>query len=144
MPQIICPVCDAIVKRSDYLQEEFRGDSDAIYAANLVTHYRHVHLKQYDYAWRNPKDRKTGYGNTEHSDFRSKINERAKKELIIVLVNTGKWEAVRGFLRLQDNDPELVKQINTVLDSRGKEGVLNESKVKPGSKKNVRKEKRLN
>ena len=123
MPQIICPVCDAIVKRSEYLQAEFKSDPDALFAAHLVTHYRHNHLKQYDYAWRNPKDKKTGYSNTEHEDFRDEINKRAKKELIETLVRLGNWESVRGFLSLRDNDPELVDQINTVLDSRGKDGV---------------------
>ncbi len=131
MPQIICPVCDAIVKRSEYLQAEFKDDPDdpdALYAANLVTHYRHTHLKQYDYAWRNPKDKKTGYTNVEHEEFRSEINRSVKKELIEALVKVNKWESVRGFLSLRDNDPELIDQINTILSSRGKKGTQSNTK----------------
>ncbi len=128
MPQIICPVCNAIVKRSEYLQTEFRNDPDALYAASLVTHYRHNHLKQYDYAWQNLKDKKTGYANIEHEDFRSEINRRAKMELIEALIKVNKWASVRGFLSLRDNDSELVDQINTILSSRGKKG-LNKHKT---------------
>ena len=115
MPQILCPVCDVPIKRSDHLKDVFRDDPVTLEAANLVTHYRHAHLKQYDYAWRNRKDAKTGYAKMEHEDLRMEINNRAKKELAEALVASGRQKVARGLLKLQDNDEETTCAINDAL-----------------------------
>jgi hypothetical protein len=129
MPQIICPVCDMSIKRSDYLKDIFKDDPICLEAANLVTHYRHAHLKKYDYAWRNRKDSKTGYAKMEHEDFRSEINNQAKKELAELLLEKGREKIVYGLLKLADNNAETNLFINNIL-TKGKTLQQNNKKKK--------------
>ena len=130
MPQIICPVCNIPIKRSDYLKDIFKDDLITFEAANLVTHYRHAHLKQYDYTWRNRSDAKTGYAQMKHEDFRTEINNRAKIELATALMVAGRANVAVGLLKLQDNDEETTLLINNILAGKSNKKELQTRKKK--------------
>lgn len=68
-----CCVCDQWTRGSPYLIS-ILPDPRVLLLGNLVVHYRHEHLTQYDNGKRHRSD--------EAQDaFRSEINERAKRQL---------------------------------------------------------------
>jgi len=46
--QFMCPLCQRCVRRSPYLRRVFTDDPWGEYAASLVTHYRHEHIRYYE------------------------------------------------------------------------------------------------
>jgi hypothetical protein len=96
------------------LHEIFRDDYYAEWAANLVTHYRHFHIKYYDRSWRSSAYASKNPEYREHEDFKIKVNNRAKRQLIRALRRTRwpeRFKVIKGFLKLMHNDKKTIKLI---------------------------------
>jgi hypothetical protein len=75
---MLCPICKQPVKQSTYLNEVIR-DERVKYLANLVTHYRHNHVK-WDDSWRYMQ-KKNG-SNWDYNKAKEEFNERAKRQYL--------------------------------------------------------------
>lgn len=120
-PAFICPIDGgAEVRRSEHLGQVFAGDPYGEWAANLVTHYRHNHIRYYDRTWRswgyaskNPEYR-------DHESFKAAVNNRAKRQLIRAIAKRKTWPLwqrrllVDAFRRLQATDDKTVKLIASI------------------------------
>lgn len=124
-PTGYCPLCKAkITFYSEYLEEIFieeQNDEFAYWFACLVTHYRHEHINYYDRTWqysgyksKNPEAR-----DLSHDEFKIKVNNRAKRQLIRAIVKDKSLSARQKKLfllasrKLQYNDEktsELIKK----------------------------------
>lgn len=76
-----CPICNRKVLRSEYLQQQF-GDTNVGWLANMVTHYRHHHIKSWDRCWGRygHRYRNGWFGN--YDEEKENVNERAKRQII--------------------------------------------------------------
>lgn len=79
-----CPLCGARLRASPHLEEAFDGDAYGLWLARSVCHYRHVHLRSYDRAWRSwAYARKVpAYRALGHEGYKAVVNERAKRQII--------------------------------------------------------------
>ena len=79
---IYCPICNKNFKSSSYLVNVFGQNPNTLWFANMVTHYRHEHIKSWDRCW--------GYGGNSYrrgwfknyDTEKRKVNERAKRQII--------------------------------------------------------------
>lgn len=120
--KFVCPLCGSNIIRSDYLSTVFGDDKYAEWAANLVTHYRHGHIRYYDLTWKNWRyaNKNPEYQCSDtHEDFKEIINNRAKRQLIrAIKKNFSKDIAtclIYSFLKLQSNDEKTVELIRKNL-----------------------------
>ncbi len=139
-----CPICKDFVKGSEYLYDEaFPDDCFAYWIANLVTHYRHHHIRYYDLSWRywSYGDKNPEYQKLGHDGFRTLVNNRAKRQLIRAILKDenlsecGKRELIRAVLKLQYNDEKTVELVNKSLKK------LEQGKTKSKSTRTRRKKK---
>ena len=79
---IYCPICGRHFQSSNYLVSVFGENPNSLWFANMVTHYRHHHIKSWNRCW--------GYGGNSYrrgwfknyDTEKRKINERAKRQII--------------------------------------------------------------
>ena len=118
--EFLCPFGCGPVRRSDHLAEAFAEDRYGEWAASLVTHYRHNHIRYYDRSWRSRAyaARNPEYG--DHEAFKANVNNRAKRQLIRAIAKQTSWPLWRrrllvdAFLRLQATDEKTRKLIETI------------------------------
>jgi len=116
--KFMCPICNNQIPMSEYLSTVFPDDKYAEWAANLVTHYRHYHIKYYDASWQNSRygDKNLEYRYSDnHEDYKEIVNNRAKRQLIRKIVKNFQKDVaiplVCGFLKLQSNDEKTIELI---------------------------------
>lgn len=126
--KFVCPLCGHEINRSDYLSTIFVNDKYAEWAANLVTHYRHSHIRYYDLTWRNWRyaNKNPEYQRLDtHVDFKEIVNNRAKRQLIRAIKKNFPNQTaaclIYSFLKLQSNDEKTVELIrkNLITFQRG-------------------------
>ena len=78
---IYCPMCDQYFKSSDFLLDQIKDDK-VLWLANMVTHYRHIHIKSWDKCWGTNGGSYRGNLFGEYDLEKEKINERAKRQII--------------------------------------------------------------
>ncbi len=117
---IICPICNQEINASEYLHNIFMDDTYAEWAANLITHYRHYHIKYYDRSWRNSRyrNRNPTYTYQGHDEFKRMVNNRAKRVLIRAVANNFSKDVsnhlIPAFYRLKDNEDATNNLIHTL------------------------------
>jgi len=120
-----CPICKDFVEGSEYLYSEaFPDDYFAYWIANLVTHYRHFHIRYYDLSWRCWRygDKNPEYQKMDHEEFKVVVNNRAKRQLIRAILkddnlsDLGKKRLINAVTRLQNNDENTVKLASKALN----------------------------
>lgn len=103
LEEMICPICKSHIKQSEYLAGEI-FDKKVLYLANMVTHYRHNHVK-WDKSWRYMQN-KNGHS-WDYEKAKQDINERAKRQIIRkcsgVLKGMGIGPAHFGLLENRDS-----------------------------------------
>lgn len=106
--RVYCPICGQTFRRSEYLATVF-DDPLALWLANMVTHYRHVHITSWNKMWGR---RGSYYRQAAHfGDYeveKQKVNERAKRQIIR---KCGAYMAHHGIglkqlHQMQSNSPE--------------------------------------
>lgn len=118
MMDFICPICMKKVRHSEYLHSVFPSQPYSEWVANLTTHYRHEHISYYDKSWRSwAYASKSEYKYMTHDDFKAKVNNRAKRQLIRAIQRTTwnrtiKRALIEGFRGLQSNDKETIEMID--------------------------------
>lgn len=121
-----CPICDREVRRSDYLRGVFRDDEWAEFAACCVTHYRHDHINYYDSTLHSTAyARKNRDYNGDYDEFKARVNNRAKRQLLRAAARSRRWGGVwstrslaAGMAKLQHNDAETIALIEKILHHR--------------------------
>lgn len=111
-----CPICCENFETSDYLNETFK-DEHVRWLANMVTHYRHGHIKSWDKTWS-----RGSYGWNQLSEWtydqeKLKVNERAKRQILrkckdFMIENGFTVEHVK---KLQNTDSETIKLYEKIL-----------------------------
>lgn len=106
LEKMICPLCQKEVKQSDYLASVI-NDRRVLYLANLVTHYRHNHVK-WDKGWKYMQ-RMNG-SNWDYNKAKEEHNERAKRQYIRKCYPVFKKMGIRAehFMELQNQDPKTI------------------------------------
>lgn len=77
-----CPICNQYFRTSTYLNSKFT-DEKVRWLANMVTHYRHVHVTSWDKCW--GSNRIPYYKSNLHLDYETekiKVNERGKRQIL--------------------------------------------------------------
>jgi hypothetical protein len=82
MENNICPICDKKFTPSEYLASVFPDQPLELFIANLITHYRHEHITSWNKAWGRYGSSYRQKWLTEYEDEKSKVNERAKRQII--------------------------------------------------------------
>ena len=77
-----CPICGNYFPVSKYLQEAIT-DEHVRWLANMVTHYRHYHLKSWDKMWgHHGSYYRHGWYDGNYDAAKRKVNERAKRQIL--------------------------------------------------------------
>jgi hypothetical protein len=74
--KFFCPICAEWINGSDYLAGLFE-DKETVWLANLITHYRHSHIKY----WDNSQKYIHSHG-IDYDEEKQKVNERIKRNII--------------------------------------------------------------
>lgn len=72
------PIMGAYFPLSQYLSSVFHGNNKALWLANMVTHYRHNHIKWWDKCWGRHGSRYQGHWFGEYEVEKQKVNESSK------------------------------------------------------------------
>lgn len=81
--QVFCPLCNKWFVGSLYLSTVFIDERN-LWLANMVTHYRHTHIKSWDKMWGRYGgyyQQAAHYYDEDYEDRKSEINERAKRQI---------------------------------------------------------------
>jgi len=120
--KLYCPICQSFdANGSDYLLRIF-DETHTYWIACLVTHYRHFHIRYYDRSWRYPWYREKNKEYTSHEEFKKKVNNRAKRQLIRAIMKdknltaSGKAVLVESFKKLMYNDEKTEELITKSLE----------------------------
>jgi hypothetical protein len=79
--QMYCPMCDKHFASSEYLKEIFT-DQLTRWFANMVTHYRHHHLKHWDRMWNNRHYCSAWHNPLTYDEMKEQVNNRAKRQIM--------------------------------------------------------------
>lgn len=112
--RFFCPMCDVYYEDSSYLNSVIPNEK-TLWIANMITHYRHKHVKWWDNRWG-----RNGYGGRKYGDYDKEkpvANNTFKRQIIkkckdfLELQGIGK----EHFLELQENDEMTLQLINKKL-----------------------------
>ena len=80
--QFYCPMCEKYFNESEYLRKVIETEK-TLWLANMVTHYRHHHIKSWNRCWsyRSGNYYRSGWFG-DYEEEKSKVNERAKRQII--------------------------------------------------------------
>lgn len=108
--QITCPICNEKFMESESLFEAFKDDTKTKFLSNLVRHY-------WNKCWGPYGDKYRGHWFKDYSLEKSKVNNRAKRQIIRksgpVLKNMG--IGPRHFRKLQETDAKTIDLALKVL-----------------------------
>ena len=106
-----CPLCDGVVEKSEYLSTVFKDNPKMEWLANMVTHYRHEHVKYYNNS--------VGYVSFFHDydGFKNVVNNRTKRQIIrkckaFLLANNF---TSKQFIELQNTEEKTIALANKIL-----------------------------
>jgi hypothetical protein len=112
----VCPLCNKVIHSSPYLHQVFLNDELTEYVANLVTHYRHEHIRYYNNAYTtNSNYTSKALHGKSWEEFKTIVNNRAKRKLIKALIKKNRTDLIQGFIKLQGNDTQTNELINKTL-----------------------------
>jgi hypothetical protein len=79
-----CPICNKWYELSDYLKTTFADDEKTMWTANMVTHYRHVHITSWNKCWgHNGSAYRYGwFKKNDYDEKKKEVNERAKRQIM--------------------------------------------------------------
>lgn len=109
-----CPMCNGYYEDSSYLKSVLSKEK-TLWIANMITHYRHQHVRWWDNRWG-----RNGYGGRKYGDYdkeKIELNNSSKRQIIrkckdfLELHGIGK----KHFLELQENDEKTLSLINKKL-----------------------------
>ncbi len=115
----MCPICNHFFRTSDFLNNEIH-DEHVRWLANMVTHYRHVHLKSWDKMWgHNGHYYRHGWYDGDYESHKKDVNERAKRQ---ILRKCKKYMIDNGFstehvMQLQNTDEKTIELYDKLLKS---------------------------
>jgi hypothetical protein len=79
---VFCPLCKDYFPESDYLRTVIHNKK-TLWIANMVTHYRHTHIKSWNRCWDSQGGNRYRSGWFENYDSeKSDVNERAKRQIV--------------------------------------------------------------
>ncbi|MFA9389334.1 MAG: hypothetical protein ACERKD_05980 [Prolixibacteraceae bacterium] len=114
-----CPICGKKFETSEYLNNVFK-DEHVRWLANMVTHYRHEHLKSWDKTWS-----RGSYGWNQLSEWtydqeKLKVNERAKRQILRkckdFMIKNG--FTVEHVMKLKNTDSKTIELYKKILDNK--------------------------
>lgn len=114
---VYCPLCSAYFRASSYLKDVIKKPK-TLWLANMVTHYRHNHIKSWNRCWDyHSGSYYRGYWFGDYHEEKSKINERAKRQIIRKATNYLVFHEIRriDFEGLEYNDPKTIALIKKKL-----------------------------
>lgn len=126
-----CPLCKKYHPCSEYLHKVFAREPKVEFFANLVTHYRHTHIKYYD----------NGVGYVcrfhDYDAFKIKVNNRAKRQIIRKSKNYLKSVGItpNDICRLQNNDKQTLKLAHKHLSFQPHQGGTRTKHLSSGGEK---------
>lgn len=113
---IYCPICKKRFEGSDYLKTVF-VDEQALWLANMVTHYRHTHITSWNKCW--------GWGGYyyrqaahfgDYDEEKAIVNERAKRQIArkckdYVLLNNVNVDVFKSLQNTTKKTIEVVEKV---------------------------------
>jgi hypothetical protein len=107
--QFFCPMCSDYFEESEYLKEVIENEK-TLWLANMVTHYRHNHIKSWNRCWADGGNRYRYGWFGDYEEEKSLVNERAKRQIIRKCGDylTHHGIAVTDYEGLQYNSPETI------------------------------------
>lgn len=114
---VFCPICKDYFQESDYLKTVI-SNKNTLWIANMVTHYRHTHIKSWNRCWDSNSGnyyRSGWFGNYE--DEKSDVNERAKRQIIRKCTKYLRHNKItlQDFEQLEYNDEKTLELIRKKL-----------------------------
>ena len=118
--QVYCPLCNDWFGGSHYLSTVFE-DERSLWLANMVTHYRHSHLKSWDKMWGRYGgyyQQAAHYRDEDYEDRKSEINERAKRQIARKALNflIDNMIEIDVFKSLQGTTEITIKTVSELLE----------------------------
>lgn len=109
-----CPMCDHYFKESEYLRTAIH-DEKVLWIANMITHYRHQHLRWWDKKYGRNANRHRSYG--DYDDDKIKVNNSSKRQIIRKCGNYLNFHGVgrEHFLQLHENDEKTLQLIEKII-----------------------------
>lgn len=80
--RVFCPICSKYFPQSEHLKKVI-GNQNTLWVANMVTHYRHSHIRSWNRCWDDYSGRH--YRSGWFSDYETEkeiVNERAKRQIM--------------------------------------------------------------
>ena len=115
--KFFCPLCGNENILSDYLKDLFKDNSQTLWLANMITHYRHNHITSWNKCWGNRGSyyRQNWFG--DYDDEKHQVNERAKRQIVRKAKDYLLFHSIglENFNQLQSNDPDTIKLVNKLL-----------------------------
>jgi|GEM_PF-3473411 len=79
---VFCPICKTYFSSSEYLGSVIDNEK-TLWLANMVTHYRHYHIKSWNRCWNsNSGNRYRSGWFGDYEEEKRMVNERAKRQII--------------------------------------------------------------
>lgn len=80
---IYCPICSEYFKASFYLSNVIK-DEHVLWLANMVTHYRHYHIKYWNRMWskHGVQYRNGWFNDFKYDEVKIRVNEQAKRQIL--------------------------------------------------------------
>lgn len=80
---IYCPICAEYFKASSHLSNVIK-DEHILWLANMVTHYRHNHIKYWNRMWckYGNRYRHGWFDDFKYNELKTKVNEQAKRQIL--------------------------------------------------------------
>lgn len=118
-----CPICCEKFETSDYLNNVFK-DEHVRWLANMVTHYRHEHLKSWDKTWSRGNYGWNQLSECTYDQEKQKVNERAKRQILRkckdFMIQNG--FTVEHVIQLKNTDSKTIELYQKIL-GRGQDVV---------------------
>ena len=120
--QVFCPLCHVWFAGSHYLSTVFE-DERSLWLANMVTHYRHSHIKSWDKMWGRYGgyyQQAAHYRDEDYEDRKSDINERAKRQIARKSLNflIDNMIEIDVFKSLQGTTEDTIKTVSKLFDKK--------------------------
>lgn len=112
-----CPLCKDYFPESDHLKTVI-DNKNTLWIANMVTHYRHTHIKSWNRCWNSYSGNhyRSGWFGDYESE-KSEVNERAKRQIVRKCTEYLKHYSItlQDFEGLEFNDEKTLELIRKKL-----------------------------
>lgn len=115
---VYCPICLTEFTCSEYLKEQF-PDIKTLWLANMVTHYRHIHISFWNKCWGPHGEHYRGKWFGTYEEEKKKVNERCKRQIIRQCKDFMNFHQIglQELLKLQFTDNKTIDLANKYLHS---------------------------